>query len=101
MNVILVVRVLPKATPMEWSQAVVTSYVEPSLGDVNLVAQVITTDMRVPDGSAILGFANEMGAITQITSLDEIVGIFGFDSEEIEVKRKLHDTMKELVGVQM
>lgn len=96
MNVILVLRTLPKSAPVEYNQAVVTSYSEPTLGDVNLVAEVVTTDGRVPDGSAVFGFANEIGVITQIASIYDVAGIFGFDTSEIG--RGLRDTMKELVG---
>ena len=96
MNVILVLRALPKATPMEYNQAVIASYSEPTMGDVNLVAEVITTDMRVPDGSAVVGFANELGVITQIASINDVAGIFGFETSEIG--RELRDTMTGLVG---
>ncbi len=96
MNVILVLRALPKATPMEYNQAVIASYSEPTMGDVNLVAEVITTDMRVPDGSAVFGFANELGVITQIASINDVAGIFGFETSEIG--RELRDTMTGLVG---
>jgi hypothetical protein len=96
MNLTLVVHALPQSTPLSYNQAVVTSYDEDTLGEVHLVVEAVATDVRVPNDCAVFGYANELGVITQIASIENIADIFGVGSPDFT--RELRDMTRGLVA---
>jgi hypothetical protein len=87
---------LPQSTPLSHNQAVVTSYDEDTLGEVHLVVEAVETDVRVPNDCAVFGYANELGVITQIASIENIADIFGVDSPDFT--RELRGMTRGLVA---